>query len=144
MINLFVSHYDIEHLSDLDVENYLSSLDFKSDFIKLEGPFFSEEYAIKHYNSCCEKVKTHRSNLIIARKLVVLANNEFKTRDNERVCCGIDPYSHTFEMFVNSKTLDLCVNTIDGLYLENKNDIEKATELIKKYPPTDKELRAIF
>lgn len=136
---------EIEHLSIEEVKEYLLTLDFPSNYIKLNGPFFPEAYAQSKPNFE-DVLLEHHHNMTIIRKIVLLVDSQevFPTRDNCCVKLGIDPHSHNFELFYDKKSNDFSVNGIDGMLLENKEDRDKLKIIINEFPPSDAELKSFI
>lgn len=122
------------------LKRYINSLNIRSDVIRLEGPFLDEQYAIKYLELYKELLRTtyYRVNFQIQRPLALISSDKtLEFKDNDRVKLGIQPYNHTFELYLT--LVDFDVIGVDGNILLNKNDCLRAKKVLKKFPITMRE-----
>jgi len=122
------------------LRRYINSLQIRSDFIKLEGPFLNEQYAIKYIELYKELLRTtyYRINLHIQRPLALISSDKtLETKDNDRIRYNIQPFNHTFELYLT--LVDFTVIGVDGNIFLNRNDCERAKKVLERFPITKQE-----
>src|ERR1700743_3231481 len=118
---------EISYNDDTKLERYIKSLPIKTDFVKVEGPFLNERYALKYLDLYKDLLckSYYKINVIINRKIALISSDEsFSTKDNSRVDLNITPLNHKFELFVRSKN-NFVVVGVDGELLLNKDDSDR-------------------
>lgn len=135
--------YDEPEDPDKPLKEYVKSLRIKSDFVRIDGPFLCEKYALKYldlYKELLQKTY-YRINICISRPLALISSDStFETMDNPRIEFEIPPYNHRFELFANG--VDFVVIGVDGNILLNKTDADKIKTVLRKFPLTVKELKS--
>lgn len=115
-----------------------------SQLSRLEGPFLSEQQAIKdiaRYKDCLCKTY-YAINCLISRHILVLCDDQsFDTRDDLRLELGIQPHNHQIGIHIDKDTKQFDVFEIDRNILLNPMDRMKIKLSIAKCPPTDIEVK---
>lgn len=128
---------------DADLKSYIKSLSIRTDFVRVEGPFLNEQYALKYLDLYKDLFKNsfYKINATIARQIAIISSDStFKTRDNSRVDFQINPLNHQFQLFVRSR-LNFVVIGVDGELLLNKDDSDRIGAVLKKFPLTYQEFK---
>lgn len=111
---------------------------------RLEGPFLSEQKAIKdieRYKDCLCKTY-YAINCLISRHIPILCNDHtLDTRDDLRLEFGIEPFNHLLGIHIDKDTRQFDVLEIDRNILLNPMDRLKLKLSIAKCPPTDIEVK---
>lgn len=131
--------------NDEILKDYTESLAISTGYIRIEGPFLCEHYALKYLDLYKDLLKKtyYNINVCISRQLPVISSDTtLETMDNVRAKLGILPYNHRFELAV-SKT-DFAVIGVDGCILLNTDDGKRIKTVLKKCPATTQELKQSY
>lgn len=132
--------FGIPEDNDSELKSYVESLGFRSDYVKLEGPFLWEQHALKYMELYKDLLKKtyYRINMCVTRPLVLISSDEtLDTNDNGRVKLGIAPFNHRFYLSLNCT--DFTVIGVDGQILLNGEDSLKLKKVLRNFPITLKE-----
>lgn len=127
--------------TDYDLRRYVEALDIRTTYVKLEGPFLDEEYALKYidvYKELLQKTY-YRINMSVNRRIALISKDDtLETIDNVRVKASIYPFNHKFEL-CRLSAKDFTVVAVDGNILLNGNDARNIRESMKMFPITLRE-----
>jgi hypothetical protein len=108
--------------------------------IKLEGPFISESYVVKHSKRYKKDLlKIAKCNLTVCRDLLITTTDtDYLCRDNSRIELGLNHHLHNVEMHYTAEN-NFSILAIDNFILLNPEDISILEKYLSTFPPTVQE-----